>query len=174
VSAFQNPFFYSTVLLALVLVGLLYWHFKKPFPLITIPELPHHLYFVEDEKVRDALLDILLGAGHPVHGEFNFGVRQVLLKNGTTVVALRKTDEAPACLSIPVIKPIETDDILTIAKTAFEGLGKTVQVVAVAGTHGLIHRVIVEDLGFELVLHPPGREMMKIVGGMPKFKPYSS
>lgn len=143
-------------------------------PLIQIPELPHHIYFLKDGAERFALTETLALAGHHAFGRFKFGADQVLMRNGTTVCALKSGDDDPAtCLSIPVISNESVENVVQLALHEFRIVGYKPEAVVAAGTMGLITRIKIPGLGFELAIHPNGRQMSKRMGGLPKFQPYA-
>lgn len=166
---FSDPWFYAAVVFALLFLVLAIFHFKNPMPLIQMPELPHHLYFVPP-KERDVLVRILAEAGHEPFGQFKQGVDQVLLQNGTTVIAGRESDSPAAALVIPVkgkksLESVKNSAARLLALAGIEALQE-----AIPGTGGLITRFHVDgQLGFDIAFRPPGRVMGKTLG-FPKFK----
>jgi hypothetical protein len=164
----SDPWFWSTVLFAVLFAGLAIGHFRNPFPLITIPELPHHIYFT-DEPIRHVLLDILTDAGHPAYGRFIAGADQILLHNGTTVLGLKGPNDPPAALVIPVKGRLDRDRVIDKAVAAFTAANIRTTVISVPNTCDLLLRLSLENtLGFDLVFRPPGKTMMMKLG-FPKF-----
>ena len=165
---FSDVWFWMTVVFALLLALALFLHFRNPYPLIQIPELPHHLYFLP-EKERRAIADICTRLGHKLYGVFGIGgADQLLFQNGTTVLALRNmaAQNTLPMLALPVTGDVK-DAVEATARWLRLGEIRFEQSV-VPGSGDLITRFVLSDFGFGIALKPTGREMQKHFG-LPKF-----
>ena len=162
--------FWATIMLLVLLLVALRLHFKNPYPLIQIPELPHHLYFVPDEA-RRALATICHSLGHEPYGIFEVaGANQLLLRNGTTILG-RKDVEAGhilPTLALPVLRGNGADALYMVASILNRGGIRFIRsTVPQSGDN--ITRFTLTDYGFVLAIKPRGREMQRLFG-FPKFK----
>ena len=166
---YADVWFWVSFGLFALLTVVLWLHFRNPYPLIQIPELPHHLYFMSD-AVRATIYYICRDAGHSGYGIFQAAnTDQLLLQNGTTILALKdKTvGNVLPVLAVPVIRgtlkgAIDTaESLLQFNNIQFE---KSV----VPGSGGHITRFMLPEFGFGIALKPPGKTMQKYFG-LPRF-----
>jgi hypothetical protein len=84
-----------------VAAGLCIFHFANPYPLLQIPDWGHRLFAVPGKQEEELILHLFRQAGLAPFGTFTAGVRQTLLRDGLTVIALgeglQKAAVSPPC-----------------------------------------------------------------------------